>query len=89
MSATDVQPLVTNWSPIVKDSRTLTLDDLDSDRFTFSASLPDVCQELYNNVISCTLDNPNNQYPLSDAIEYSINTKGMTLFSKLKNKNEF
>ena len=82
-------PFVTNWSPIVKDSKTLTLDDLDSDKFTFSSSLPDVCQELYNNVVSCTLDSPNDPYPLSDAIEYSINTEGMTLNTTLKNKHEF
>ena len=82
-------PFVTNWSPIVKNSQCLSLDDLDSEKYTFSASLPDACQELYNNVLSCKLDCDSDPYPLSDAIEYSINTEGALLWTTLKNKDEF
>ena len=31
-----VNPFVTNWSPIVKNSQCLSLDDLDSEKYTFS-----------------------------------------------------
>ena len=82
-------PFVTNWSPIVKDSRSLTLADLDTEDFTFSASLPDACQELYFNVLNSQLDSPNDEYPLSEAIEYSIKTPGKALHTTLQEKHEF
>ena len=43
-------PLVSNFSPIVKDSSEVTLFDLDCDRFMFSSSLPPACKELYDDI---------------------------------------
>ena len=84
-------PLVKNWSPLVLDSSKLTLFDLDQNQYIFSASLPPACQELYANVAGSpdiNLDWPQNtgQPSLSDAIRYSINTKGKILNKKLKEK---
>jgi len=84
-------PLVKNWAPLVLDSSKLTLFDLDQNQFIFSASLPQACQELYANVASSeNIDlnwPPNTGQPkLSDAIRYSINTKGKILYEKLQHK---
>ena len=82
-------PFVTNWSPLIKDSSSLHLSDLDSNVCILSASLPAACKELYSNVVSCPLDSPDDPYPLSDAIGYSINTKGCKLYQILEDKDEF
>jgi len=82
-------PFVTNWSPLVKDSSTLTLADLDSEDFTFSASLPEACQELYFNVVNAELNDENDPYPLSEAIEYSMKTEGKAMYTTLQDKHEF
>ncbi|XP_066935055.1 uncharacterized protein [Clytia hemisphaerica] len=82
-------PLVTNFSPIVKDSSKVTLFDLDRDQFMFSSSLPPACKELYDNIKGLQLEFPEDPITkLSDAIRYSINTPGMTLYEKLKEKEE-
>jgi len=84
-------PLVQNWSHLVLDSNKLSLFDLDQNDYIFSASLPPACQELYANVVcgaNINLDWPPNtgQPKLSDAIRYSINTKGKILNKKLEEK---
>ena len=84
-------PLVKNWAPLVLDSSKLSLFDLDQNQYIFSASLPPACQELYANVAgsdNIDLDWPPNtgQPKLSDAIRYSINTKGKILYEKLLKK---
>lgn len=80
-------PLVSNCSPFVKDSSQVTLFDLDSNDFTFSASLPSCCIELYQNVINTDLNWPDiSKYKLSDAIGYSMETEGCYLNNILKDK---
>ena len=83
------QPLNHNWSPLVLDSSKASLVDLSSNKYMLSASLPPTCQELYENVMSSnvTLDWPNSTPKLSEAINYSINTKGKVLHEKLKEKD--
>ena len=81
-------PLTCNYSPFVLDSSKVTLFDLDRDAHMFSSSLPLACQELYGNIKNVTLEYPENPImKLSDAIRYSIETKGMTLYKKLKEKS--
>ena len=84
-------PLVLNWSHLVLDSNKLSLMDLDTNEYIFSANLPPACQELYANVArggNIDLDWPSTdgQPKLSDAIRYSINTEGKILYNKLKEK---
>lgn len=69
------------------DSKDVTLFDLDRSEYTFSASLPPACQELYSNIKNLSLEYPENVLmKLSDAIRYSIVTPGMTLYKKLREK---
>ncbi|GLI60050.1 hypothetical protein VaNZ11_001902 [Volvox africanus] len=79
----DRLPLTRNPPPKVKDSSTLTLEDLDEQDYTFSADLPGACQILYKNVAgaSMLLDDK-----LVKAIKYSIETPGKTLSNKLAEK---
>ena len=81
-------PLVSNMSPIVKDSSEVTLYDLDDNEYTFSASLPTTCIELYSNVKNTDLNwTPvPEKYKLSDAIRYSLNTPGCILHDKVEEK---
>ncbi|KAJ7389301.1 hypothetical protein OS493_032461 [Desmophyllum pertusum] len=83
-------PLTYNWSPLVLDSSKATLLELGSNHFVMSASLPTTCQELYGNVASpdVALNWPYSNPRLSDAINYSINTKGKILYEKLKKKSQ-
>ena len=86
-------PLVQNWPHLVLDSNKLSLFDLDQNKFIFSASLPPACQELYANVArgeNIGLDWPPHigEPKLSDAIRYSIKTKGKILYNKLKEKSD-
>ncbi|GIL83853.1 hypothetical protein Vretimale_10873 [Volvox reticuliferus] len=81
----DRLPLTKNRPPKVKDSSTLTLEDLDEQNYTFSADLPEACQVLYKNVAGANmlLDDE-----LAAAISYSIVTKDMTLNKKLEEKSK-
>ena len=84
-------PLTCNWSPFVLDSSEMTLLELASNRCVPSASLPETCQELYANIASphVVLDWPDDSIPrLSDAINYSISTKGKILYEKLNEKKQ-
>lgn len=83
------QPLTQNWSPFVVDSSKASLVDLSSNKYMLSASLPATCRELYENVMSgnMSLDWPHSTPKLSEAINYSINTKGKLLYEKLKEKD--
>ena len=82
-------PFVNNCPPLVKDSSEVTLFDLDRGQYMFSSSLPSACQELYGNIKSLILDYPENPImKLSDAIRYSIVTKGKTLYNKLQDKKK-
>ena len=86
----DRSPLTCNWPPLVLDSSKVTLLDLDSNNYTFSASLPIACRELYQNVAhsGVCLDMPfgHEQYKLSDAIRHSIETEDGVLHKKLEEK---
>ena len=86
----DRSPLTCNWPPLVLDSSKVTLLDLDSNNYTFSASLPIACQELYQNVAhsGVCLDLPpgHEQCKLSDAIRHSIESEGGILRKKLEEK---
>lgn len=82
------EPLVNNYPPFVVDSSKVTLFDLDRNENVFSSSLPKACLELYENIKGLSLEYPENPImKLSDAIRYSINTPGMTLYKKLREKS--
>ena len=86
-------PLVKNWPPFVIDSSQLTLFYIDSNQYTFSASLPRACRELYENIAlskNVDLDWPSvpGKPKLTDAIRYSIITPGKILYEKLKEKSD-
>ena len=70
--AFDKAPFTCNWPPFVLDSSKITMFELDSNNYTFSASLPATCRELYHNVVQegVSLDFPPGleEYKLSDAI---------------------
>lgn len=53
-----------------------------------TGSLPPACKELYDNIQSCELNWPQEvtDVLLSDAIRFSIETKGCLLYQKLKDK---
>jgi len=82
---------VSNCSPFVKDSDTVTLFDLDRNLYVFSSTLPRACQELYGNIKRLQLENTcDPAMKLSDAIRYSLNTEGCLLNKTIKEKqNEF
>lgn len=46
----DKDPFACNWSPAVLDSSHVNLFELDDNNYTFSASLPPACLELYSSV---------------------------------------
>lgn len=80
-------PFVCNFAPMILDSSKVTMFDLDTDKMMFSSSLPRACKELYGNIKGIVLEYPENPImKLSDAIRYSINTRGCTLYKKLKEK---
>ena len=71
-------PLIVNWPHLVLNSSEISLFELDSNRYTFSASLPQACKELFDNVAqkNVELDWPaGGKIKLSDAIRYSINKR--------------
>lgn len=83
-------PLIVNWPFAVKDSSKASLFELDNNDHIFTGSLPPECQELYANIASAKVDldwvpTPQ-QHKLSDAIRYSFETEGKTLYEKLKQK---
>ncbi len=83
----ETNPLAGNYSPIVIDSSELTLFELDTNQFMPSASLSAACHTLYQNVKSCELEYPRiSTIKLSDAIRYSLETKGKCLNTILENK---
>ena len=86
----DRSPLTCNWPPLVLDSSKVTLLDLDSNSYTFSASLPIACRELYQNVahsgVCLDLPSGNEQCKLSDAIRHSIESEDGILHKKLEDK---
>ena len=86
----DRSPLTCNRPPLVLDSSKVTLLDLDNNDYTFSASLPLACRELYQNVAhsGVSLDTPPGyeQYKLSDAIRHSIESEYGLLHKKLEEK---
>ncbi|XP_074641784.1 uncharacterized protein LOC141899408 [Tubulanus polymorphus] len=81
-------PFVCNLSPLVLDSSKVNMFLLDDGDYVFSSSLPAACQELFNNVYGCDLNYPEEveSVHLSDAIRYSIETKGCILNNRLKEK---
>lgn len=86
----DRSPLTCNWPLLVLDSSKVTLLDLDSNDYTFSASLPVACRELYQNIAHsgvCLDMHPGQErYKLSDAIRHSIESEAGLLHKKLEEK---
>lgn len=86
----DKNPFTCNWSLFVLDSSKNTLFELDSNNYTFSASLPAACQELYHNVVQegVYLDWPPGleKYKLSDAIRHSLKDPDGLLHKRLEEK---
>eukprot|EP00112_Aurelia_sp_Birch-Aquarium-sp1_P019640 Seg490.1 transcript_id=Seg490.1/GoldUCD/mRNA.D3Y31 product="hypothetical protein" protein_id=Seg490.1/GoldUCD/D3Y31 len=85
-------PVVSNYPPFVKDSDKISLLDVDQNLFMFSKSLPIACQQLYSNIRNTDLEYPAHPYypgiKLSDAIRYSLTTKGMMLFEIIAKKRK-
>ncbi|XP_063436741.1 uncharacterized protein LOC134718180 [Mytilus trossulus] len=81
-------PFITNISPLVMDSSKVNLFYLDEGKYVFSASLPVACRELYENIKGCCLNYSQDVTGvlLSDAIRYSIETKGCILNTRLEEK---
>ena len=75
-------------SPLILDSSQTNLFILDQSKFVFSASLPVACKELYDNIIHSNLNYKGGSRIciVSDAIRYSIETKGCPPNKKLKDK---
>ena len=88
----DKDPFVSNWSPFVLGSSKVNLFEMDDNNYTFSASLPHPCKELYSNVTAPNVDldwSPKpTKYRLSDAIRYSLQCPNGTLYKKLKCKTD-
>ena len=86
----DKNPFTCNWSPVVLDSSKNTLFELDSNNYTFSASLPSACRELYQNVVQerVYLDWPPGfeKHKLSDAIRHSLESKDGMLHKRIEEK---
>ena len=83
------RPLASNFPPLVKDSSTATLLDLNKGWFTFSADLPAACQQMYQTMKGCDLECSGiSNIQLSDAIRYSINTKGKFLNDIIERKKK-
>ncbi|XP_060078048.1 uncharacterized protein LOC132557567 [Ylistrum balloti] len=82
-------PFISNLSPIVLDSSKVTLFTLDNANYMLTGSLPPACKELYDNIGNCELNWPPevDEVLLSDAIRFSIETKGCLLYEKLKSKS--
>jgi len=84
------EPLTGNPSPYVLDSSKATLNNIDRGQYIFSSELPPACRVLYETVKNCELDmefeKGVNDYRLSAAIKYSIDTKGARLNKILKTK---
>ncbi|XP_022105949.1 uncharacterized protein LOC110987493 [Acanthaster planci] len=71
----DKEPFICNLPPMVLDSSKVNLFTLDKGDYTFSASLPSACKELYSNVVGCDLNYTEvegEKVLLSDAIRYSL-----------------
>ncbi|CAG2255212.1 unnamed protein product [Mytilus edulis] len=81
-------PFNTNISPLVMDSSKVNLFYLDEGNYIFSASLPVACRELYENIKGCCLNYSQEVTGvlLSDAIRYSLETKGCILNTRLEEK---
>ncbi|XP_033100247.1 uncharacterized protein LOC117103746 [Anneissia japonica] len=88
----DHLPFVSDRPPIAVDSSMLNMFDLDEGRFTYSASLPKECLELYTNVTAKNVDlalmedDSCPDFNLVDAIRNSIRTPDALLHGILKSK---
>lgn len=83
----EAEPLMSDYPPFVKDSADVTLFDIDRNQYIFSKSLPIACQELYYNIKNLKLEFPENPImKLSEAIRYSLETRGMMLYRILQKK---
>ncbi|PIK37462.1 hypothetical protein BSL78_25705 [Apostichopus japonicus] len=85
-------PLMCNRPPFVRDSSLSNMMDIDLGEITYSSSLPEACQDLYDNVKGddMSLDYGEKEYTLTDAIRHSIEDENGLLHKTLeKKKNEF
>ncbi|XP_071810970.1 uncharacterized protein [Apostichopus japonicus] len=85
-------PFMCNRPPFVRDSSLSNLFDIDLGKYTYSSSLPEACQDLYENVkgINMSLDYGEKEYKLTDAIRHSIEDENGLLHKTLeKKKDEF
>ncbi|KAJ8048127.1 hypothetical protein HOLleu_00305 [Holothuria leucospilota] len=74
--------------PVVRDSSLTNMFDIDLGKYTFSASLPEACKVLYENVTGAnmSLDYGEQKYKLEDAIRHSIETPTCALGKCLEEK---
>ncbi|XP_069134527.1 uncharacterized protein [Argopecten irradians] len=81
-------PFIRNLSPFVLDSKQATLFTLDNGNYMLTGSLSPACKELYDNICNTDLNWPPevDEVLLSDAIRFSIETKGCLLYQKLQEK---
>jgi len=84
------EPITVNPSPFVMDSGKSTLNIIDKGMYIFSSELPTACRVLYetikNTEIDMEFDKGITSTRLSDAIRYSIETKGALLNKILETK---
>jgi hypothetical protein len=89
---TSKYPIYDDLPLLVKSHDEITLDDLDQNSAITIYELSPECRRLYSNVAGkCVQLNTDNFTDFSAAIEYSINTPGMTCYNKLieKAKEDF
>ena len=83
------RPLAGNLPPLVKDSSTVTMFDLDKGEYIFSDDLPTASQELYRILKGCDLEySKSPSITFSDAIRYSITTDGKFLNKIIEGKKK-
>ena len=88
----DYNPFVKNFPIFVYTGSLITFLDIEDGNYVFPQSLPQACQTMYYNIEDIELNYlyENDEVLLSDAIRYSINTEGCSLYRKLDAKaNEF
>jgi hypothetical protein len=81
---TSKYPIYDDLPPLMRSHDEITLDDLDQNSAITIYELSPECRRLYSNVAGKNIQlNTANFTDFSSAIEYSINTPGMTCFNKL------
>ena len=80
-------PVTVDLPPLVVANSEITLANLDTDNKTVVQNLSDECQKLFANVAGSNIQLNTPDFPdFSEAIDYSIRTKGCVCYNMLKSK---